>query len=113
MIRIIGETGVVAYSGSKGALKERGSIMSSWSLKAGFAGVAIVAATAYAVAQMPDHARMHGMMGNPDQQHMMQPGGMRDQMMQGQHRMMMRRNARYAGTRGVWHNSGDCANVGS
>jgi hypothetical protein len=89
MIRIICETGVAAYSGSKGAVKERGSIMSSWSLKAGFAGVAIVAATAYAVAQMPDHARMHGMMGNPDQQQMMQPGGMRDQMMQGQHRMMM------------------------
>jgi hypothetical protein len=32
---------------------------------------------------------MHGMMGNPDQQQMMPPGGMRDQMMQGQHRMMM------------------------
>ncbi len=88
MIPIICETGVVAYSGSKGAVKERGSIMSSWSLKAGFAGVAIVAATAYAVAQMPDHARMHGMMGNPDRQHLMQPAGMPDQMMQGRHRMM-------------------------
>jgi hypothetical protein len=53
--------------------------MSYWSLKAGFAGVVIVAATAYAVAQMPDHVRMHGMMGNPDQQQMMQPGDMRDQ----------------------------------
>jgi hypothetical protein len=62
--------------------------MSYWSLKAGFAGVVIVAATAYAVAQMPDHGRMHGMMENPDQQQMMQPGGMRDQMMQGRHRMM-------------------------
>ena len=62
--------------------------MSSWSLKVGFAGVVIVAATAYAVAQMPDHARMHGMMGNPDQQQMMQSGGMRDQMMQGRHKMM-------------------------
>ena len=61
--------------------------MSSWSLKAGIAGIVIVAATAYAVAQMPDHARMHGMTGNPDQQQMMQPGAMRDQMMQ--HRMMM------------------------
>lgn len=52
--------------------------MSSWSWKAGIAGVAIVAATAYAVAQMPDHARMHEQMnsGGPDQQqHMMQQGG--------------------------------------
>jgi hypothetical protein len=32
---------------------------------------------------------MHGMMGNPDQQQMMQPGGMHDQMMQGRQRMMM------------------------
>jgi hypothetical protein len=62
--------------------------MSYWSLKAGFAGVVIVAATAYAVAQMPDHTRMHGMMGNPDQQQMMPPGGMRDQMMQERHRMI-------------------------
>jgi hypothetical protein len=52
--------------------------MSYLSLKVGFAGVVIVAATAYAVAQMPDHARMHGMTGNPDQQ----------QMMQNRHRMM-------------------------
>ena len=41
--------------------------MSSWSWKAGLAGVAIVAATAYAAAQMPNHARMH--------EHMMQQGG--------------------------------------
>ena len=45
--------------------------MSSWSWKAGLAGIAMVAATAYAVAQMPDHARMH------------------EQMMHGQHGMMM------------------------
>ena len=45
--------------------------MSSWSWKAGLAGIAMIAATAYAVAQMPDHAGMHG------------------QMMQGQHGMMM------------------------
>ena len=44
--------------------------MSPWPLKAGIAGVVIVAATAYAVAQMPDHARMHGTMGNPDPQQM-------------------------------------------
>jgi hypothetical protein len=37
--------------------------MSSWSLKAGLAGAAIIAATAYAMAQMPDHATMHGKMG--------------------------------------------------
>ncbi|MBR1091996.1 hypothetical protein JQ621_31440 [Bradyrhizobium manausense] len=61
--------------------------MSNWSLKAGFAGVVIVAATAYALAQMPDHARMRGTTGNPDQQHMMQPG-MHDQMMQGRHGTM-------------------------
>ena len=36
--------------------------MSSWSWKAGLAGAAMVAATAYAVAQMPDHAGMHGQM---------------------------------------------------
>ncbi|CAN5502378.1 hypothetical protein BH11PSE4_BH11PSE4_26050 [soil metagenome] len=37
--------------------------MSSWSLKAGFGGVAVIAATAFAMAQMPDHAAMHGKMG--------------------------------------------------
>ncbi len=65
--------------------------MSSWSWKAGLAGVAMVAATAYAVAQMPDHARMHGQMnpGDPDhQRQMMPPDGMHGQMMQGQHGMM-------------------------
>jgi hypothetical protein len=53
-------------------------MMSSWSWKAGLAGVAIVAATAYAAAQMPNHARMHEQMnsGGPDQhQQMMQQGG--------------------------------------
>jgi hypothetical protein len=64
--------------------------MSSWSLKAGLSGVAMVAATAYAVAQMPNQARMHGTMGDPDQQQMMQPDGMCDQMMRGRHGMMMR-----------------------
>jgi hypothetical protein len=42
----------------KGTRKMR-SIMSSWSWKAGLAGAAIVAASAYALAQMPDHAQMH------------------------------------------------------
>ena len=78
--------------------------MSSWSWRAGVAGVAIVAATAYAVAQMPNHPGMHGQMGmgNPDQQQMMRQGGMHgemhDRMMRGQqgmqggmgqHRIMM------------------------
>lgn len=36
--------------------------MSAWSWKAGLAGVAIVAASAYAVAQMPGSSEMHGQM---------------------------------------------------
>jgi len=66
--------------------------MSSWSWKAGLAGVAIVAATASTVAQMPDHARMHEQMnsgGADHQQRMMPPNGMHGQMMQGMHGMMM------------------------
>lgn len=64
--------------------------MSLWSWKAGFAGIAIVAATAYAAAQMPDHARMHGQMkpGGPDHRQMMQSDNMRGQIMHGQHGMM-------------------------
>jgi tripartite-type tricarboxylate transporter receptor subunit TctC len=38
-------------------------VMSLWSWKAGLAALAIVAATAYAVAQMPHHSEMHGQMG--------------------------------------------------
>ena len=42
--------------------------MSSWALKAGLAGVAIVAASAYAIAQMgPPHGGMHGPMGQGGQ----------------------------------------------
>jgi hypothetical protein len=52
--------------------------MSLWSWKAGLAGVAIVAATAYAAAQMPDHQRMHGPMN---------PGDSGRQQMMPQHRM--------------------------
>jgi len=67
--------------------------MSLWSWKAGLAGGAIVAATAYAVAQMPDHSGMHGQMGpgRPDQHRMMPQGGMHSEMhgrmMRGQHGM--------------------------
>jgi hypothetical protein len=90
MIKIICEFGIMTYSGGKGTFR-MGAIMSSWSWKAGLAGVAIVAATAYAVAQMPDHARMHEQMnsGAPGQQQMMPQDGMRGQMMRGHHSMMM------------------------
>jgi hypothetical protein len=61
--------------------------MSLWSWRAGLAGVAIVAATAYAAAQMPDHHRMHGPMnpGDSGQQLMMPQHGTQGQMMHGQH----------------------------
>ena len=77
MIRIICEPGVVAYQGTRGTLKVR-SIMSLWSWKAGLAGVAIVAATAYAMAQMPSHSGMHDQMSpaGTDQQQMMSQSGM-------------------------------------
>jgi len=63
--------------------------MSLWSWKAGLAGVAIVAATAYAAAQMPDHPRMHGGTnpGDPGQQQTMPQNGMQGRMMHGQHGM--------------------------
>ncbi|HTE99422.1 MAG TPA: hypothetical protein VK621_12410 [Bradyrhizobium sp.] len=71
------------------ARSEMRSIMSLWSWKAGLAGVAIVAATAYAAAQMPDHPRMHGQTnpGDPGQQQMMPQNGMQGRMMHGQHGM--------------------------
>jgi hypothetical protein len=56
--------------------------MSFWSWKAGVAGVAVLAATAYAVAQMPGHEGMHGPMGQ-----MTSPQGAMPSPMQG-HRMM-------------------------
>ena len=56
--------------------------MSSWSWKAGLAGVAIVAATAYAAAQMPNHARMH-------EQMMQQGGPMMHSMQSGMHQRRM------------------------
>jgi hypothetical protein len=63
--------------------------MSLWSWKAGLAGVAMVAATAYAAAQMPDHHRMHGQInpGDSGQQQMMRQHGTQGQMMHGQHGM--------------------------
>jgi hypothetical protein len=61
--------------------------MSLWSWKAGLAGITIVAATAYAVAQMPPgHQRMHGQMdAMMPQNGMMGPG--HQMMMQGPHGM--------------------------
>jgi hypothetical protein len=83
--------------------------MSSWSWKASLAGVAIVAATAYAFAQMPSgHEGMHGQM-SPGGQQMMPPQGgssMPGPMMpgqqgmggpMGQHTMMMGRQGGAAG----------------
>ena len=63
--------------------------MSLWSWKAGLAGVAIIAATAYAAAQMPDHQRMHGQAnpGDTGRQQMMPQHGMQGRMMHGQHGM--------------------------
>jgi hypothetical protein len=63
--------------------------MSVWSWKAGLAGVSIVAATAYAAAQMPNHPRVHGQenRGDPGQQHMMARDGMQGRMMHGRHGM--------------------------
>lgn len=67
--------------------------MSSWSWKATLAGLIIVAATACAVAQMPDHSGMHQQMGQgvQGQQQMMPQGGMHGGMMhdQGNHHGMM------------------------
>jgi hypothetical protein len=65
--------------------------MSSWSWRAGLAGIAIVAATAHAVAQMPDHARMHEQMNSTgsEQRKMMPQDSPRSLMMHGQHGMMM------------------------
>ena len=81
--------------------------MSSWFWKAGLAGVAMVAATAYAVAQMPDHARMHGQMKPGDSR--------REQMMHGQHGTMTGSETSGqpdARTGGLRHDPGDRADAG-
>lgn len=65
--------------------------MSSWSWKAGLAGIAIVGATAYAAAQH-DHANTDGTVnrGDPGQQQMMQQNDMhaKMKMMHARHEMM-------------------------
>jgi hypothetical protein len=96
---------VICNSNANGVFEQLGqafsmrSTMSSWLSKAGLVGIAIVAATAYAAAQMPNHARMHEQMnsGSPDQhQQMMQQGGPTMHGMQGgmgQHGMMGTKSA--------------------
>jgi hypothetical protein len=56
--------------------------MASWSWKAGLASVLIIAATAYAAAQMSSHSEMQGHIGSgsSDQPSMSSPNGMRGQM---------------------------------
>ena len=54
--------------------------MSAWSWRGGLAAIGILAATAYAVAQMPGHAGMHGQMGQGSGQPMVPPDGMHGNM---------------------------------
>ncbi len=69
--------------------------MSSWSWKAGLAGAAIVAASAYALAQMPGSSEMQGQMRDRMQMHERMMSGQMPQGMQGMqgqmgsHGMMM------------------------
>jgi hypothetical protein len=79
----------VQRKNSMGCVQQMRLIMASWSWKAGLASLAVVAATAYAVAQMPGHSGMDSPMGPGDMhgpmqmhQHMMKM--MQDGMMQGQ-----------------------------
>ncbi len=56
--------------------------MSSWSLKAGFAGLAVVIGAAYALAQMPNYSGMHEQMApaGPDSHQMMPDSAAHDEM---------------------------------
>jgi hypothetical protein len=64
--------------------------MSSWSLKAGFAGFAVVIGTAYALAQMPNYSGMHEQMApaGPDSHHAAMPDAAAHNEMQGQTTML-------------------------
>jgi hypothetical protein len=66
--------------------------MSSWSWKAGVASLAVVAATAYAVAEMPGHSEMDSHMG---------PGGMHGPMQMHEHMMKMMQNRMMPGHTGM------------
>ena len=70
--------------------------MASWTWKAGLASLAIVAASAFATAQMSDHPGMQGQMGRPDQPSMSPPSGMPAQM----HSHMMQMQGRMHGGAG-------------
>ena len=71
--------------------------MPSWSWKAGLASVAIIAASAYAAAQMPTHSELQDRMGsrNSDQPSMSPPSGVPAQMHS--HMMEMMRGGMHAG----------------
>jgi hypothetical protein len=71
--------------------------MASWSWKAGIASIVIIAATAYAAAQMSSHPEMHSQMGSggPDQPSMSPPTGMPAQMHA--HMMQMMQGGMHSG----------------
>jgi hypothetical protein len=71
--------------------------MASWSWKAGLASVAIIAASAYAAAQMPDHSGMHGQTGSgsADPPAMSPPSGMPAEMHS--HMMQMMQGGMHGG----------------
>jgi hypothetical protein len=71
--------------------------MASWSWKAGIASIVIVAATAYAAAQMSGHPEMHSQMGSggSDQPSMSPPTGMPTQMHS--HMMQMMQGGMHSG----------------
>ena len=71
--------------------------MASWSWKAGIASIAIIAATAYAAAQMSGHPEMHSRMGSggPEQPSMSPPTGMPAQMHE--HMMQMMQGGMHSG----------------
>ena len=71
--------------------------MPSWSWKAGIASIVIIAATAYAAAQMSGHPEMHSQMGSggSDQSSMSPPTGMSTQMHE--HMMQMMHGGMHSG----------------
>jgi hypothetical protein len=77
---------------SVGCVQQMRFIMTSWSWKASLAGLAVVAATAYAVAQMPGHSGMDGQMG---------PGSTRGPMQMHKHMMKMMQDGIMQGHRGM------------
>jgi hypothetical protein len=73
------------------------AIMASWSWKAGIASIVIIAATAYAAAQMSSNPEMHSQMGSggPDQPSTSPPTGMPAQMHA--HMMQMMQGGMHSG----------------